>query len=134
MQKLVVLCPELGPGFRLDRAWIPATQDEKVPFLVIGADLGGGVLGNDCSVKINRPRVRRGLIPSTGERSRTPNLLIRSQVLYPIELRPRGERDNRGGSGSLASLFGQELILGLSRPTIVLSGVWPRVGFRAAVV
>src|ERR1051325_6885584 len=25
---------------------------------------------------------------STGEGSRTPNLLIRSQVLYPIELRP----------------------------------------------
>ena len=26
------------------------------------------------------------------ERTRTPNLLIRSQVLYPIELRARGER------------------------------------------
>ena len=26
---------------------------------------------------------------STGGRSRTPNLLIRSQVLYPIELRPQ---------------------------------------------
>ncbi len=30
----------------------------------------------------------RRFVPNTGEGSRTPNLLIRSQVLYPIELRP----------------------------------------------
>ncbi len=28
---------------------------------------------------------------STGERIRTPNLLIRSQVLYPVELRPQSQ-------------------------------------------
>ena len=48
----------------------------------------------DCGAEPNRASTAFDEYPhsrekkSTGEGSRTPNLLIRSQVLYPIELRP----------------------------------------------
>ena len=39
----------------------------------------------------NAPEKLSEAIQSTGGRIRTLNLLIRSQVLYPIELRPHGQ-------------------------------------------
>ena len=36
--------------------------------------------------KIEKPAINSGFLLSTPERTRTPNLLVRSQTLYPIEL------------------------------------------------
>src|SRR5258708_38951251 len=44
------------------------------------------------------PRPFQGLRANTGEGNRTPNLLIRSQVLYPIELRPHSSWTPHWGS------------------------------------
>jgi hypothetical protein len=50
-----------------------------------------------CSTKLS-------YFPSYGapERSRTPNLLIRSQTLYPIELRAHGA-ENRNRTGTVVT-------------------------------
>jgi hypothetical protein len=44
------------------------------------------------SVQKYKSPVETGLLANTGGRIRTLNLLIRSQVLYPVELRPHGLR------------------------------------------
>jgi hypothetical protein len=110
--------------FRLRSASLPCARP-----------LGGGgeerrrATSDERRDEVGRPSAGTAGLPVTpwdnaGEGSRTPNLLIRSQMLYPIELRPQRRAAERGVEGSLGawrgggkfvrtSVWGQKGVLGL---------------------
>ena len=56
---------------------------------------GAEAKGKEAATNRRSAAVSPAAMDGTGERTRTPNLLIRSQVLYPIELRPHEVRRGR---------------------------------------
>jgi hypothetical protein len=60
--------------------------------------------------KARLPMIGSGLYPESGavEGNRTPNLLIRSQMLYPIELQLRAGREDKARLGIAAQALFQK--------------------------